>query len=543
MNNLKLKYKILLIPGIAAVGFVLLILINLILGTNNLSRLGDIEQGYIPALEWNRDLKQALESIQRRMQEAVAAAEEEGLDEADELKGAFSARLLEGKSIATVEVDQIETLNEDFDEYYRLARGVSVQMIGVDAGIETGEDFNSDLEAMTSKFRAIETRLEQGITSAESEMQNSFGTARDTIVTSTIVNVVMALIFVLVLSVFAFWIGSKYIAGPIETVTVLAERVAGGDLSGDVSVSEHVAERKDEVNILHNAFASMTLGLRNTIGKMQHAATELSSSVAQISTTAKETAASSEEQASTVVEVSSTAEEINQASVAAAETARSVVQAAETASQSSQQGLAAVSDVAEVMAVIQDRIQELAKKILHLSEQNVRIGEIVESVKDLADQSNLLAVNASIEAAKAGERGRGFAVVATEVRGLAEQSKQATQQIRSIVADVQKATSSAVMATEESSRKAEDGRKTVETLRVVVETLSGVLEDTASKARQIAGASQQQVAGISDITNAIQDLTRAARDSASGAKNLEGAIGELTSLGAQLQETTESYVV
>ena len=122
-------------------------------------------------------------------------------------------------------------------------------------------------------------------------------------------------------------------------------------------------------------------------------------------------------------------------------------------------GRKSVESAIEGMQRIREQMESIAESIVQLSEQSQAIGEIIATVNDLAEQSNLLAVNAAIEAAKAGEQGKGFAVVAQEVKSLAEQSKQATAQVRTILGDIQKATSAAVMATEQGSKAVEAGVK------------------------------------------------------------------------------------
>src|SRR5205823_8373543 len=126
--------------------------------------------------------------------------------------------------------------------------------------------------------------------------------------------------------------------------------------------------------------------------------------------------------------------------------------------QVSDDGTRAADTIARAMEEIRDRVQAIASDILALSGRTQQIGEITATVNDLADQSNILALNASIEAAKAGEQGKGFAVVASEVRNLAEQSKQATGQVRAILGDIQQATTGAVLATEQATKVVEDGR-------------------------------------------------------------------------------------
>ena len=131
----------------------------------------------------------------------------------------------------------------------------------------------------------------------------------------------------------------------------------------------------------------------------------------------------------------------------------------------------------EVMNRIREQMESIAESIVRLSEQGQTIGEIIATVNDLAEQSNLLAVNAAIEAARAGEQGKGFAVVAQEVKSLAEQSKQATAQVRAILGDIQKATNSAVMATEQGSKAVEAGvaqsTQAGEAIRLLAESISG----------------------------------------------------------------------
>src|SRR4029079_8331267 len=131
---------------------------------------------------------------------------------------------------------------------------------------------------------------------------------------------------------------------------------------------------------------------------------------------------------------------------------------------------------------------DVAQKNRRLSEQSAQIAEIIDAVQDLAEQSNPLAVNASIEAAKAGDQGRGFAVVAAEVRSLAEQSKRATQQVRRILLEIQKATEEAGVADADGSRRVEDGTRAMQTVRSAIQELSSTLEESADRSRQIAGA-------------------------------------------------------
>lgn len=345
----------------------------------------------------------------------------------------------------------------------------------------------------------------------------------------------------------AFWL-SQNIASPISRLAEVFRKIAGGDTAGaaaelrTIGVGASVGQSADEVSSLVAAAREMTEGLRAMLMQsLREGVGKLSVSTSQISATAKEYAETSTTQASAVAEVSTTVEEVKQTSEIAAASARDVASAADEAARKGHVGRERLGDAVTLMRKINERVAGIAEQILQLSEQTSQIGTIVDAVSDLAEQSNLLAVNASIEAAKAGEHGRGFSVVASEVRSLAEQSKRATQQIRGILSQIQKATQSAVMATEEGTKRSEDGRISVEAVREVVENLAVVLEESAAKARQIAGASAQQASGISQIATALGGISKAARDNATGVRQLEMAVVDLERLTGELKATSDRF--
>jgi methyl-accepting chemotaxis protein len=200
-----------------------------------------------------------------------------------------------------------------------------------------------------------------------------------------------------------------------------------------------------------------------------------------------------------------------------------------------------VNAIVQSMHELRERVEAIARDIMALSEQTQQIGEITASVSDIADQSNLLALNAAIEAAKAGEQGKGFAVVAAEVRNLAEQSKQATSKVRSILGSIQKATNAAVLATEQGSKGVEAGLGLALRAGQVIGQLVEVIQQAAQAAQQIAASAHQQSVGMDQIAQAMGEISQATTQFVAGARQSQTAAEGLKNLTRQLQVSTERY--
>jgi methyl-accepting chemotaxis protein len=265
-------------------------------------------------------------------------------------------------------------------------------------------------------------------------------------------------------------------------------------------------------------------------------ANELTASVAQI-------ASSTSESATAVSQTTSTVEEAKQTAQVSSQKARSVSDSAQAASQVAQAGRKAVEASIDGMKRIHSQMGSIAEGVVMLSERSQAIGEIIATVNDLAEQSNLLAVNAAIEAAKAGEHGRGFAVVAHEVKSLAEQSKQATAQVRLILNDIQKATASAVLSTEQGSKVVEVGVKQSAEAGEAIRLLADNITEAAQSATQIAASSQQQLIGMDQVAFAMESIKQASAQNAAGAKQLESSAHDLTELGQNLKKLIQKYKV
>jgi hypothetical protein len=266
----------------------------------------------------------------------------------------------------------------------------------------------------------------------------------------------------------------------------------------------------------------------------------IAASSEQISATASELAAAAAQAAAAVAETTVTVEEVKQTAMVAADKARMVANQAQSTSEVASTGTQAVAETIERMEAIRAQMETVAEAVVRLSEHSQAIGEIISAVDDLAEQSNLLAVNASIEAAKAGEHGKGFGVVAQEVKSLAEQSKEATRQVRVILNDIQKATGAAVMATEQGAKSVAAGADQSQEAGMAIGELAESIREAVAAAHQIAASSQQQLSGVEQVTDAMEGIRQASSQNEDGARQLDDAVRSISQVGKDLRALVDS---
>jgi methyl-accepting chemotaxis protein len=320
--------------------------------------------------------------------------------------------------------------------------------------------------------------------------------------------------------------------------SAFAAKMAEGDLSGVLSVNG-----SQQLRVLSENLNGMATGLAELSGQVRDGAAQLGLSTSEILAAVSEHTATASEQSAAISETTSTVEEVRAASEQAAKKAGEVADAARVSAEVSERGAEAVEAIGQAMGEISDRVEAIARDILALSEQSQQIGEIIATVNDLADQSNILALNAGIEAAKAGEHGKGFAVVATEVRNLAEQSKQATGQVRGILGDIQQATAGAVLAIEQGTKVVEEGQVLARRAGDVIRSQAGTIQQASHAAQQIAASAHQQSVGMDQVAQAMQDLTQSTTQFVAGARQSQAAAEDLSRLAQQLTSVTERYRV
>jgi hypothetical protein len=267
---------------------------------------------------------------------------------------------------------------------------------------------------------------------------------------------------------------------------------------------------------------------------LNEAVLNLTSAGQEILATTATQASGAREQAAAVSETATTANEITQTAQQAAQRAGSMGEAARRTAEVGEAGKKAVDSSIAAMRSVREQVESTAQNMLALAEQAQAIGEIIATVNDIAEQTNLLALNAAIEASRAGEQGKGFAVVAGEVKELANQSKQATVQVRQILGEIQKATNAAVLSTEAVTRGMSEVNQISGQAGETINALATTLADAMQAAAQIAASAGQQATGMAQIAVAIKDIDQVTKQTLGATRSSEEAAANLNAIGRQL---------
>jgi len=312
-------------------------------------------------------------------------------------------------------------------------------------------------------------------------------------------------------------------------------QVARGDLTirGKVT-NDALGNVVDSVNFMLDNFTKV-------LERVRKAAIDVSTSANQILEAADDMTAGATQQDQEITNTSSAVEELTVSMKQVSNNAEASAEAARRALDAAEQGNRAVSDTLEGMQRIRASVQATAKKIKSLGDRSLEISEIINVINDITEQTNLLALNAAIEAARAGEAGRGFAVVADEVRKLAEHSRSATKDIAALIKAIQAETNEAVVVMEEGTREVEVGAGLADQAGKALEAISSVVRQSAELVQEISLASKQQVRGTEGVANAMQIISGITRQTTQGARSTASTVGNMVKLSEQLNEALAQF--
>ncbi|MFV0624590.1 methyl-accepting chemotaxis protein [Sphingomonas sp. ac-8] len=351
-------------------------------------------------------------------------------------------------------------------------------------------------------------------------------------------SILIGLLLASIVSIVVAYTIRRSVSGPLTEFMGFAGRIGEGDLSGETRITG-----VDELGQMGATLNSMVVGLRDMARQSRAATEDLNAAATEIRASTQEQAASVEEQLAAVQETAATVDEITHSGAQITLRAQEVIAAAQATAQTSDTGRTAVHDTARAMDAIREQAEAVASNIVALSEKTQTIGDIIATVNDVSERSHLLALNASIEAAAAGEQGRSFAIVAAEMKTLADQAKSATRNVRSILGDIQRGINASVMLTEEAVKRVASGKERTDASQSAINELATRVQENVHTFQQIVASTNQQQIGIEQVTIALQNIRQASQQTAASTRQLDQAAGDLAQLSRTLVGLTERYRV
>ena len=420
---------------------------------------------------------------------------------------------------------------EDLDDFVALAEARFESLEQSAVGSDLDRKFNAKFEKLMSDLSEAETSIAKVIAEGNAESSR--------LIESEYRSVILALVVILLAALFiAIYISQRVVAQPLKKITDMVQRIAGGDLTVSTEVNS-----RDELGLVSEAVNAMASKLSILVSRVQQSGIQVASSVTEIAASTKEQEATATEHAATTTQVAASVKEISS-------TSRQLGQATEEVTHLAQDTAASAADGQDVLASLDATMNRMAKasasiteKLATLNEKAGNIGNMVTTINKVADQTNLLSLNAAIEAEKAGEYGRGFAVVATEIRRLADQTAVATYDIELMVGEVQSAVSAGVMSMDKFS---EEINRSVENVKQAGTQLEKIIDQAQALAPHVESVNeglQAQIEGAGQINEAMINLSEAAQQTADFVRQSNNAINELKKAAQGLQEGAAIFKV
>ncbi|MCQ6255926.1 methyl-accepting chemotaxis protein [Pseudomonas sp. Q11] len=408
------------------------------------------------------------------------------------------------------------------------------------ANLQQASDSINAYRAAVSQFRdsqldtaaALKRMTEQGEVLLESSksLTVSQTAVRDHDAAKAKTVLVSAAVLAMLFGVIAALVITRQIVGPLGQTLKVAERVAAGDLTHNLT-----SERRDELGQLQRAMQSMTVGLRQLIGGISDGVTQIASAAEQLSAVTEQTSAGVNSQK---VETDQVATAMHEMTATVQEVARNAEEASEAAVAADQQAREGEKVVGEAIAQIERLALEVGNSTTamgDLKRESDKIGSVLDVIKSVAQQTNLLALNAAIEAARAGEAGRGFAVVADEVRSLAQRTQKSTEEIEELIVGLQSGTEQVATIMDNSRTLTDNSVELTRRAGGSLENITRTVSAIQSMNQQIAAAAEQQSAVAEEINRSVLNVRDVSEQTASSSEETAASSAELARLGVHLQ--------
>ncbi|RMR09384.1 methyl-accepting chemotaxis protein [Pseudomonas syringae pv. helianthi] len=346
------------------------------------------------------------------------------------------------------------------------------------------------------------------------------------------------LIAALIMSALAAWVITNLIVGPLRETLKLAERVADGDLTHN-----QVVTRKDELGLLQGSMMRMTGNLRELIGGLRDGVTQIASAAEQLSAVTEQTSAGVNSQKNETDQVATAMHEMSATVQEVARNAEQASHAAVNASKEAREGDGVVSKAVAQIERLATEVKHSKSAMDELKSESNKIGGVLDVIKAVAEQTNLLALNAAIEAARAGEAGRGFAVVADEVRSLAQRTQTSTEEIAALISGLHTRTTQVATILDNSQALTENSVELTRNAGASINNMTQAISTIETMNHQIAAAAEEQSAVAEEINRSVLNVRDISEQTASASEETAASSVELARLGVHLQSLVSRFKV
>jgi methyl-accepting chemotaxis protein len=475
--------------------------------------------------------------VQQFLTDVSATHNWEGYKDAEEAAKRFREGANKFKAMFKRENDssglqKIEGLEADFNKFYETGKRMANVYVseGVNAGNKIMEDFDKDSKSLTDKMASIKKTKVDEVNTTTQQVAGKATTAQIVLIILSAIAVILGTL----ISVFS----TRSLKQPINEAVRISEQLASGDFAVTIEVKS-----KDEMGHLLEAMKGMAEKVRIILTEVKSSADSVASASEQLSASSEQMLRGVTEQSDRSSQISTSSAEMSQTVIDVARNASAIANSAHETTKIADEGACTVNKSVEEVNEIAITAGESSKLIQSLGERSKQIGDIINVIKDIADQTNLLALNAAIEAARAGEQGRGFAVVADEVRKLAERTAKATSEIGGMISAIQSEVERTVTSMDQVTHKVASGVKNVTMAGVSLGNIVQSVNGLQGMIQQIASATEEMSTVSETISIDIEKIATVSNETSTSSGQIAQAAADLARLSSNLKNIVEQFRV
>lgn len=538
MGKLGILTKVRMAIGILGAGYIALLLLVQWTASSTQKSMHVASEDLFPAALQSQEAEAGFQKLIKHYSDAVLMQDKGALSRADEAASSVASALQSVEQHASFDPQrqrEVSTLRATFDALNSRSKSAYSAMLNAQGGISqetqaTLASLAQDNKAMEAALREMRDKLSKDFEGQLNSVTSSSARQRTAGISMFLVTALCTILLTVMVE--------RQVAGPLQRLTAGFQDIAEGD--GDLTKRMPVTS-EDEIGQLSHRFNTFVEKLHGIICQVAEHATQLRSASEELSKVAADEMSGADTQREQTVQMATAMQEMSSTVTEIAMNSEKASESAKIAENSARDGGKVVERTIVTMRSIAEAVSGSAKKIDELGRSSERIGNIVGVIDDIADQTNLLALNAAIEAARAGEQGRGFAVVADEVRKLAERTTAATKEIAGMIKGIQDETKKAVETMEAGTKQVDHGVSTATEAGSSLQHIIEMAEQVGTMVAQIATAASEQSKATEHISRTVDQISEISNDTAEGAKQSSKGCELVATLVAELEQLVSSF--